>query len=97
MKEENVTFGGQEASLITAKELSELVKMMDAGAEPNHAINFVFENLTEEQRDKLFGSKAEFDERAILYGFPIYRKSWVPLGEIWMMNKKGEVIKKFKI
>ena len=90
MKDEmntNITFSGKEPSEITFKELEELIGLFD-GDEP--AIHHILENCTKEQLESVFGKKVEGGARDVLFGLPIYERKFVPLGEVWLMDKDGK-------
>ncbi len=95
-KEENITFSGKEAEQLSIKELEICYRLLEAGGEP--VISKIIENLTEEKEKLLFNQfpKKEFESKDILYGLPVLRKKYVPLDELWFVDKNGRPIRRFK-
>lgn len=92
--ETNVTFSGKEASEISVAELSQLVKMFDGG-EP--IVHHISHNCSNTALLETFGSVDIGDTKDGYFGLPISKKSWIPLGELWLQSKEGKVIQKFSI
>lgn len=95
MKEENITFSGQEATKITVDDLKrgiDLVKSL-----PEIRFDHIVENCSKEELEKAFGKSKEWELKDTLYGFPVYQKNYVPKGEIWMIDNEGKVMTKFKL
>ena len=100
MNLEDVTFGGQQASNISLKAIREAIGLIKSSGEPR--IHHILHHCTEAQWESLIGkqekvyTEPEYSKN-VLYGLPVYEKSYVPLGEVWMMDKDGKVIQKFSI
>lgn len=95
MKDENVTFSGKEAEkLFSVAELSTVVKMLESG---KPEIARLTHNCTNTALLDLFGSVEIGDSKDAYFGLPVYRRGWVPLGEIWLQDKNGQVLRKFSI
>lgn len=94
MKEENVTFNGKEAEkLFSIAELATVVSMFEGG-KPDVAQ--ITHNCLNTQLLEQFGSVNIGDAKDVYFGLPVYRRGWVPLGEVWLEDKDGKVIRKFK-
>lgn len=63
------------------------------------AIARISHNVNENDLLKAFDAKKVTSEYnvASLYGLPVDINKLIPKGEIWLMNKKGGVIKKYQI
>jgi hypothetical protein len=90
----NVTFSGQDAEPISTKELDTIIKMFDGGIPEIHQLSHNCEN---NQLLKTFGVVDVGAANDSYFGLPVYKKGWIPLGEIWLQDKDGHVIGKFSI
>ena len=96
IKGENVSFTGKEAEkLFSVKELNEVYKLLAAGGKP--IIDHITHNCTNTTLLDLFGVVDIGDTKSGYFGLPVYRRGWVPLGEIWMQDREGKVIRKFSL
>lgn len=96
--EEAVTFNGQQASHISFKAIKEAMDSVDSIGEPK--IHHLLHRCTEQQWESITGKQEKVDtdseySKSVLYGWPVYERSYVPLGEVWLMDKDGKVIEKF--
>ena len=93
---ENVTFSGQEAEkLLSFDALSDLINALDKSPEPKLAR--ITHNCLESTLLKEFGDVIAGGVDSTYYGTPVYRRAYVPLGEVWLQDKNGQVIKKFSL
>ena len=92
--EENVTFGGKEAEPLSVKELATVMSMLNGSKPEVHHISHNCSNsiLLEHFKHVDIG-----DSKDSYYGLPVYKKTWVPLGELWLQDQKGNVIRKFSL
>lgn len=94
MIEENITFSGQEAEKLTDKAIKSLrVYSIDDIAQISH-------NVDKEKFIQALGlveNSTIESKNPCLFGVPVYVKKYIPLGEIWLQNRDGKVIKKFSI
>ena len=91
----NINFEGQEAVKI---DVEAVVKTLKKISEPPSAIHHLTHNGCDDFL-KSITAKPEVETPAIaaLYGFPVYERKYVPLGELWMCDVHGRPLKKFKI
>lgn len=95
MDDSNVTWSGQEAEqLFSVAELATVVKMLEGG-KPDVAQ--ITHNVSNTKLLDMFGQVEIGDSKDSYFGLPVYRRGWVPLGELWLQDKDGKVIRKFSI
>lgn len=96
--EEHVTFSGVEASKITAESLMSAVDLLNK-YKPKELEVELSHNCEKEDFIKALGIQEKKDEpfMSSLFGMRVYRKSYIPLGEIWLVDKNGQVLEKYKI
>lgn len=93
--EENITFSGKEAEkLFSVGELSTVVKMLE-GCLPE--VNCMLHNCSNTALLEQFGHVDIGDSEGSYYGLPVRKRKFVPLGEIWLMDKDAQIIRKFSL
>ncbi len=100
MKEESITFNGKEAEFLTAEAIKHAVDMLGK-IDPINDVFSLEHNSSKEDLLKVFNAfeitKDSENYHSILFGMPIYKRNYIPVGEIWTVNKAGKVLNKFKI
>ena len=94
----SVSFEGKEAETLQSHEVEIAVRILNDGGSPK--ITTIFENLSEEKMEqftKNFEKSESKNAVEMLCGIPILKKKWVPLNEVWMIDKDGKIIRKFKL
>lgn len=95
----NVSFGGQEASRINVYQMMKAIEKI-AFPTKDDAVHHLKHNGCEEFFFKHcvdVPGTVEAGARTALYGLPVYERNYVPLGKIWMCDRHGRPLKKFKI
>ena len=100
MKEETVTFSGIQAKPLTAEDIKHAVDMLGK-IDPINDVFSLSHNCEKKELLKAFNAfeitKDSENYHSILFGMPVYKKSYVPKGEVWTVNREGKVLNKFKI
>lgn len=95
---EQVTFNGVHPSEVSLPAIRKAINLLRTL--PANVIDHIIHHMSDEQIGTLFKNQAtkhsDFESsKDVLYGLPVLKKSYVPLGEMWMMDKDGHVISKF--
>ena len=99
MKEENITFSGKEASVLDLDTIKKAIDNLTSNTPIEKFGTQLSHNCDEAELLKVLGVEKTTSEYNVgnYYGLPVFKKSWVPLGEIWLQDKDGKVIQKFNI
>jgi len=97
MNEENITFSGQEAVTINTEEITKAIGKLLAF--PSINVNQITHNCDNSKFLEAFGLINTIPQKGgqELFGMRVYKKSWVPINEVWLQDKDGKLLKKFKI
>jgi hypothetical protein len=96
MKEENITFSGKEASIVNLDSIVNAIASIPKMEEPR--IEQISHNCSDTEFLELFDIKEKTESSiAPWFGLPVYSKKYIPLGEVWLQDKEGKVIKKYKV
>lgn len=92
-------FSGQEARAISKKDLLNAVEILKKDLPPcDQLLDHITQNCSLEQVELLFGKITEEGYAAsVLYGVPVYKRRYMPLGELWFIAQDGSVLGKYKI
>lgn len=91
----SVDFGGKEAeALYSTSELAQVIKMFEGGLPE---ITRMSHNCSNTQMLDSFGSVDIGDAKDSYFGLRVYKRNYVPLGEIWLQDKEGKVVRKFSL
>jgi hypothetical protein len=95
----NTTTTGAEMSIISVKEIVELVKAFDRDEPVLHHIYHHCDIERSQLIKKLAAveGNADMPELVKYYGVPIIEKKTMPLNEIWLQDKDGKIIQKFRV
>lgn len=94
---EAVTFSGQESKPLRLEDVLKAVASIHISKVASNWIHHINENCTEEQLRGLFRDYKLGTTTTIPAGLPVYKISYIPRGELWMMTEDGKVIKKFQL
>lgn len=85
--------------LLDKKTVDEAIKLIEASDNDYALKNLkcLHHHCIDEQLKKVFGNPVIGNEKSILFGFPVIENKAIPDGEIWMIGKNGELLKRFKI
>lgn len=95
--EQNVTFNGQEAVPLNVETMELAIKLLEKASPPQIAMishNCEPMDFKEAIIDR---DSVRSDIIPAFYGLPVYITFWIPKNEIWLQDKDGSVIKKFRI
>lgn len=99
MKEENVTFSGIEAKTLTAEDIRKAINLIKEL--PKDFTVSIGHNCDREYLlKKLNAFEVKENSETYLsayFGIPLVKKSYIPQGEVWMVNNEGKVTNKFKL
>jgi hypothetical protein len=97
MYEENITFSGQEAITINTEQITKAIGKLRAF--PNTNVQQITHNCDNSKFLEAFGLIDTAPQKGgqELFGMRVFKKGWVPLNEVWLQDKEGKVLKKFKI
>jgi len=99
MFEEHITFNGKEAAPISSSMMADAIKLLGNRNPDDVAtlLHHIVENCSADQLERIFGPVLEGDGISVMSGIPVHKRSWVPLGEMWMMDRGGHLLKRFKL
>lgn len=90
-------FEGQEASKVLTYEQLVYAIGKTGVVSSVHPLHHINQNCTDEELKMVFGEKISGDAKTALFGIPVFKKNWVPMSDIWMCNKDGEILQKFSV
>lgn len=98
--EENVTFSGKEAVKLDSKTLEESIKLLGNGFNESKIARVTYNGEQSRFLRALNISETVTKKDEVLFsycGIPVFTGKYVPLNEVWLQDKNGKVIEKFKI